>query len=102
MVTMELNARYGDRGKLTFNTLDPGTVKTKMLAAGWGNFGIPVREATNSFKMLTFDHYQENSGIGANYCLGVSDEDKSRLWDDLQKLTGATFPQRTRFPKTDD
>eukprot|EP00953_Heterococcus_sp_UTEX-ZZ885_P009349 5517-Heterococcus_DN1.PRE.2 len=38
---MEFNERFGSP-QLTFNTLDPGTVNTKMLDAGWGMCGIPV------------------------------------------------------------
>lgn len=35
------------------NTLDPGTVNTKMLYAGWGPIGIDVTSADNTFKLLT-------------------------------------------------
>jgi hypothetical protein len=41
MLNMEFNERFGSP-QLTFNTLDPGTVNTKMLDAGWGMCGIPV------------------------------------------------------------
>jgi len=94
MITMELNARYGNAPKITFNTMDPGTVKTKMLAAGWGNMGIPVSEAVQSFKYLTMDHYQKSSGIGNNYCLGEGEESRMKLWDELVQLTGANYPER--------
>ncbi|CAL1140215.1 unnamed protein product [Cladocopium goreaui] len=53
MITMELHARYGDPPKLCFHTMDPGTVDTKMLRAGWGSWGSPVSTATTSFEMLT-------------------------------------------------
>ena len=35
--------------------MDPGTVDTKMLRAGWGSWGQPVSTATTSFEMLTQD-----------------------------------------------
>ena len=35
--------------------MDPGTVDTKMLRAGWGSWGSPVSTATTSFEMLTQD-----------------------------------------------
>lgn len=41
MIAMELHARYGDPPRLTFHTMDPGTVDTKMLRAGWGSWGAP-------------------------------------------------------------
>lgn len=42
LFTAELAARVGP-GPPTVNTLDPGTVNTKMLYAGWGPCGIDVR-----------------------------------------------------------
>lgn len=41
MLSMELHERFASP-HLTFNTLDPGTVNTKMLIAGWGACGIDV------------------------------------------------------------
>jgi len=41
MVTAELAARIQRPGLVT-NTLDPGTVNTKMLFEGWGPCGIEV------------------------------------------------------------
>ena len=34
-------------------SLDPGTVNTKMLLAGWGECGIPVSEADDTFWLIT-------------------------------------------------
>lgn len=42
LFTAELAPRVAARG-IVVNTLDPGTVNTKMLGAGWGMSGIPVR-----------------------------------------------------------
>lgn len=32
--------------------MDPGTVNTKMLLAGWGRIGIEVGQADSTFKLL--------------------------------------------------
>lgn len=92
MIIMELHARYADPPRLTFHTMDPGTVNTKMLRAGWGAWGSPVRSATTSFKMLTDDRYQQTSGSGSNYCRGEGAASRARLWAELEKLTGAYYP----------
>ena len=68
MLVFELHDRHGDAPRLVFNTMDPGTVNTKMLAAGWGMCGIPVSQATTSFKMLTDERGAvsgEANGCGA-------------------------------------
>ena len=38
---------------VTCLSLDPGTVNTKMLLAGWGSCGIPVGEADDTFWLAT-------------------------------------------------
>lgn len=43
-------------------TLDPGTVNTKMLFAGWGSIGMEVGEADNTFKLLTDPAVADLSG----------------------------------------
>ncbi|GAX12233.1 hypothetical protein FisN_1Hh162 [Fistulifera solaris] len=44
MLTMEFAKRLPSQG-ITCNCLDPGTVNTKMLLAGWGRIGIEVEDA---------------------------------------------------------
>ena len=39
--TAKLAKRLGEKGP-TVNCLDPGTVNTKMLEAGWGMCGMPI------------------------------------------------------------
>lgn len=90
MIAMELNERYGDAPRLTFHTMDPGTVDTKMLRAGWGA-GAPVRTATTSFEMLTRDRFQTSTGTGASYCCGEAADSRRRLWLELAQLTGAVY-----------
>lgn len=44
----------GHPSGVTVNCLDPGTVNTKMLLAGWGPCGIPVGSADNEVR----DHFR--------------------------------------------
>ena len=93
MMIMEMHERYNNI--CCFLTMDPGTVNTKMLAAGWGNCGIPVNSATRSYELLTSDQYEGKSGtiVGAYPDREVNDPKKrKKLWDDLVHLTGAQFP----------
>ena len=51
MLSQEMHARYGAPPKLTFNTMDPTAqcgcgCDTKMLRAGWGNWGAPPSQST--------------------------------------------------------
>lgn len=91
MIAMELHARYADPPRLTFHTMDPGTVDTKMLRAGWGG-GPSVRTATESFEMLTKDFFQTKSGSGNRYCCGEDAASRRKLWAQLEQLTGAQWP----------
>ena len=95
MVALELHARYGDPPRLCVNTMDPGTVNTKMLLAGWGRCGIPVHQATRSYDMLTKPEWGTKSGE----CAAASPDRecadaalRRKLWDDLTALTGAEYP----------
>jgi len=92
MIIAELDKRYGDPPRLVFHTMDPGTVDTKMLRAGWWSGGASVRTATNSFMMLTEDRLQETSGEGRGYCRGEGEASRQRLWQQLEALTGAQWP----------
>ncbi|CAE7601041.1 unnamed protein product [Symbiodinium sp. CCMP2592] len=84
MMIVEMDRRYGDAPRLCFHTMDPGTVDTKMLRAGWWSGGSSVRTATKSFRMLTEDSYQASSGqsLGGGE---ISDNGKrAKLWQDVQ------------------
>jgi len=91
MIAMELHVRYGDPPRLCFHTMDPGTVDTKMLRAGWGG-GPSVRTATTSFEMLTEDRYQLQSGECVDCGGGCGGAARAKLWQDLEALTGAEWP----------
>eukprot|EP00434_Breviolum_minutum_P002807 symbB.v1.2.002467.t1/scaffold99.1/size346285/23 len=94
MITMELHARYGDPPRLCFHTMDPGTVDTKMLRAGWGAWGSPVSTATTSFEMLTQDQFQKSSGSGNSYCCGEGEASRRRLWDQFLEDTASVLQAR--------
>jgi len=92
MVAMELHDRYGDPPRLCFHTMDPGTVDTKMLRAGWGCGGSSVRSATTSYEMLVKDTYQKTSGQCVGCGGGCTGKRRAKLWSDLEQLTGAKYP----------
>ncbi|KAF6261875.1 short-chain dehydrogenase-like protein [Scenedesmus sp. NREL 46B-D3] len=52
--TLKLADFLKQRGSpVTVNALDPGTVNTKMLLAGWGRIGIDVTSADNTYRLAT-------------------------------------------------
>lgn len=53
MQTLEQAARLHGMTDATVNCLDPGTVNTKMLFAGWGRIGIPIEEATDQIYLAS-------------------------------------------------
>jgi NAD(P)-dependent dehydrogenase (short-subunit alcohol dehydrogenase family) len=57
MLTMEFASRLQKGGfgtdRVTCNCLDPGTVNTKMLLAGWGRIGIEVEDALDETWLCT-------------------------------------------------
>ena len=78
-------------------TMDPGTVNTKMLVAGWGDCGIPISEADNTYDLAAsnVDHLESGSySFG-----GTGSEDASRpekvnkLWNLLEKQTGVVYSE---------
>merc|ERR1719188_2377320 len=89
MISAELHERFGNPPWLCFHSMDPGTVDTKMLRAGWWSGGTSVRTATRSFRMLTEDTYQLESGQCVSHSEVGDAEARSRLWEELVELTGA-------------
>lgn len=92
MLAMEMHARYGDPPRLCVHAMDPGTVDTKMLRAGWWSGGAPVSSATRSFEMLTSDRFGGTSGT--TYACSSAGDGRSRaeLWRRCEELTGARWP----------
>jgi len=99
MHTMELADRLKKaRPHITCNTLDPGTVNTKMLLAGWGACGIDVSQANNQFRLATSPDLE---GVTGQYFLGSRAskasspaydlEQRQKLWGIMEQLTGAVY-----------
>ena len=97
MLSQELHARYGDPPRLTFNTMDPTEqigmgADTKMLRAGWGNWGTPPERATISSEMMASDRWAARSGEGMSNRREISNpEMRKALWDECVRLTGAKY-----------
>lgn len=66
MLTMEFAERLQSAGlgpnRITCNCLDPGTVNTKMLLAGWGRIGIDVNDALDEYWLCTSDDVDQLTG----------------------------------------
>lgn len=66
MLTMEFADRLKAAGigpdRITCNCLDPGTVNTKMLLAGWGRIGIDVEDALDETWLCTSPEVEDVSG----------------------------------------
>ena len=97
MLTMELAERLQDAGigtdQITCNCLDPGTVNTKMLLAGWGRCGIDIEDALDQTWLLTS---KEVENVTGKYFVWRSERragtsaynpvDRARLWAILSEL----------------
>ncbi|WIA23484.1 hypothetical protein OEZ85_000229 [Tetradesmus obliquus] len=83
---------------VTANTLDPGTVNTKMLLAGWGRIGIDIGSANNTFKLLTDPNVADITG---GYFIShrkssppsIAEDPlvQQQLWQLWQQQTGASY-----------
>ena len=75
-------------------TMDPGTVNTKMLLAGWGPCGIPVSKANNTYKLATGEEYAWGNVDNGSYHFGWGESrdanDKPKLNEFLSKLSSCT------------
>jgi len=75
-------------------TMDPGTVNTKMLLAGWGACGIPVSRADNTYKLATGYGAEQETGSG-HFGVGrrqpTGGDILKDLWERLEKSTGCTY-----------
>ena len=66
MLTMDFSERLKAAGlgtdRITCNCLDPGTVNTKMLLAGWGRIGIDVKDALGQTYLCSSDEVVSMTG----------------------------------------
>lgn len=98
MVAKEAHERHASPPALTFCSLDPGTVDTKMLRAGWWLGGRPVASATATHHLLTADDVE---GVSGEYFVErrksqalppvYSAPQRRELWQELEGLTGASW-----------
>ena len=77
-------------------TMDPGTVNTKMLLAGWGACGISVDKADNTYKLAATEYgaRQESGSYHFGFGSGGDAEDQEKLdslWGALEEHTGCTY-----------
>eukprot|EP00747_Dinoflagellata_sp_TGD_P193908 gnl/TRDRNA2_/TRDRNA2_60706_c0_seq1.p1 gnl/TRDRNA2_/TRDRNA2_60706_c0~~gnl/TRDRNA2_/TRDRNA2_60706_c0_seq1.p1 ORF type:complete len:237 (+),score=26.78 gnl/TRDRNA2_/TRDRNA2_60706_c0_seq1:48-713(+) len=101
MIAMELHTRYAQPPRLTVNTMDPGTVNTKMLIHDYGPIGIPASQADDTFHLVTDEKLSSTSGayfVGQRKSREERDydaEERRQLWMQLVELTGAEYPNFT-------
>jgi NAD(P)-dependent dehydrogenase (short-subunit alcohol dehydrogenase family) len=101
LFTVELVNRFQQQSpskrisKIKCLTMDPGTVNTKMLLAGWGACGIPVNRADNTYQLATEYGRQQPSGsyhFGGAGSRDSKDPIKLRaLFAKLEECTGCTY-----------
>lgn len=79
-------------------TMDPGTVNTKMLLAGWGPCGIPVSKAHNTYKLATGEDYAWGRVDNGSYHFGwgqsrdANNQTKlNQFWMKLSDCTGHNY-----------
>mmetsp|Transcript_5162 Transcript_5162/g.7851 ORF Transcript_5162/g.7851 Transcript_5162/m.7851 type:complete len:332 (+) Transcript_5162:39-1034(+) len=77
-------------------TMDPGTVNTKMLLAGWGPCGIDVSQADNTYKLAATDYggRQESGSYHFGFRAASSSKDPQKLkdlWTALEHHTGCSY-----------
>lgn len=98
MLTIEMAARFQsariETDRIICNCLDPGTVNTKMLLAGWGRIGIEVEDALNETWLCSSDEVESSTG---KYFVGRSErkaslsaydqKERDKLWSILCELS---------------
>ena len=97
MLTYELADRLKNMGSsyqdITINCLDPGTVNTKMLLAGWGPCGIEVEQALDETWLSTTADVENMTGkyfVGRverkSSSFAYQKDERQKLWDLLSRL----------------
>ena len=95
MLSMEFAHRLKEEGldQITCNCLDPGTVNTKMLLAGWGPCGIDVTDALDETWLCVSNEVNEVSGeyfVGRSSRRASSDaydaNERAKMWKILSDL----------------
>ena len=96
MLSAEIGSRLADAGigtdRITCNSLDPGTVNTKMLLAGWGPCGIDVEDALDQFWLCTSDEVKDVTGAYFNWknvskkADAYSASERQKMWNVLSQI----------------
>ena len=98
MLSQELHARFADSTGVCFNTMDPTEeiglgADTKMLRAGWGDWGTAAEQARISATMMAGAEWEGVSGEGFASRREVRNRSlRAKLWEDCVQLTGASWP----------
>eukprot|EP00775_Hariotina_reticulata_P008424 gene8424-8607_t len=88
-MTLKLAALLKAAGSsIRANTLDPGTVNTKMLLAGWGRIGIEVHDADNTYELLTDSRI---AATGINFLTGTKVVEANLAAKTLKTASGDTL-----------
>ncbi|KAG7354825.1 oxidoreductase, short chain dehydrogenase/reductase family protein [Nitzschia inconspicua] len=86
MLSMEIASRLQKAGlgtdRITCNCLDPGTVNTKMLLAGWGRIGIDAQDALDETFLCSSTKVEHLTG---EYFVGQSPRRASSTAYDLEE-----------------
>ncbi|XP_071947233.1 polyprenol dehydrogenase-like isoform X2 [Antedon mediterranea] len=97
MMALEMSDKFNDAG-IMVNSLDPGTVETKMLSEGWSCPGIPVDKADNTFLLATDAKYDNVTGkyFVDNVATEISNVCKDiklrqEIWKKLEDITGVKY-----------
>ncbi|PSC75037.1 short chain dehydrogenase reductase family isoform A [Micractinium conductrix] len=99
LFTYEVADRLKTAGSpVTCNCLDPGTVNTKMLLAGWGPIGMHIQDANDEYHVATdpaLDAVSSAYFVGSRQARSPAvSYDKAvqrRLWGVLEEQTGARW-----------
>ena len=98
MLTVEFAERLKAAGlspeKITCNCLDPGTVNTKMLLAGWGSIGIDVEDAMDETWLCSSKEVEGSTGQYFTYRSArrasgsaYDETERNKLWTILASLS---------------
>ncbi|DBA70502.1 TPA: hypothetical protein ACH3X2_011903 [Trebouxia sp. C0005] len=97
MFTYDLAELMKPKG-VTVNCLDPGTVNTKLLIAGWGACGIDIKDANFEYQLATDPSLAKETGKyyvdGSQSRSPTVSHDPSvrkRLWRIMAEQTGASY-----------
>jgi len=94
---------------ITVNTLDPGTVNTKMLLAGWGPCGMRVEDANDETFLATEPSLEDVTGkyfVGGRESTSARDtydkQIRMRVWETLSGMLAIEDDLRLEKQKTLD